>query len=179
MQPLSPVLERVQQLVSPVASDLGLEVYDVEHRGGTLRVTLDTPPGSTDGVTLDQLALASRLVSRQLDEHDPVPGRYTLEVTSPGVERALRTPAHFQRELGKVVAIRLSDVGHDERRVTGTLVAADDTTATVRVDGPDGPSERVVPLAQIDRAHTVFVWSGAPKPTGAKPKQQQQKEHSS
>jgi len=178
MQPLSPVLERVQELVAPIASDLGLEVYDVEHRGGTLRVTLDTPPGSTSGVTLDKLALASRLVSRQLDEHDPVPGRYTLEVTSPGVERALRTPAHFQRELGKVVAIRLADVGHDERRITGTLVAADDATATVRIDGPDGPSERVVALAQIDRAHTVFVWTGAPKPTGAK-KKKEQKEMSS
>ena len=65
-------------------------------------------------------------MSRELDHHDPIPGRYTLEVTSPGVERALRTPAHFRREVGKVVAIRLSDVGHDERRVTGTLVAADD-----------------------------------------------------
>ena len=95
--PESPVLARVRQLVAPIASDLGLEVYDVEQRGGTLRVTLDTPPGSPGGVTLDNLALASRLVSRELDEHDPVPGRYTLEVTSPGVERTLRTPAHFAR----------------------------------------------------------------------------------
>ena len=68
-----------------------------------------------------------------------MPGHYTLEVTSPGVERTLRTPAHFQREVGKVVAIRLADVGHDDRRITGTLVAADDTTATVAVDGADGP----------------------------------------
>ena len=63
---------------------------------------------------------------------------------APGVERALRTPAHFRREVGKVVAIRLADVGHDERRVTGTLVAADDTSATVTVDCPtdrtSGPS---------------------------------------
>ena len=67
-----------------------------------------------------------------------MPGHYTLEVTSPGVERALRTPAHFRREIGKVVAIRLADVGHDDRRVTGTLIAADDTSATVAVDGPEG-----------------------------------------
>ena len=91
------------------------------------------------GITLDDLALASRLVSRTLDEHDPMPGRYTLEVTSPGVERSLRTPAHFQREVGKVVAIRLADVGHDDRRVTGTLVAADDSTATVAVETPTVP----------------------------------------
>ena len=115
----SPVLARVRELVAPIASDLGLDVYDIEQRGGTLRVTLDTPAGSESGVTLDNLALASRLVSRELDHHDPVPGHYTLEVTSPGVERTLRTPAHFRREVGKVVSIRLADVGHDDRRVSG------------------------------------------------------------
>ncbi len=167
-EPDSPVLARVRELAAPVASDLGLEIYDVEHRGGTLRVTLDTPAGSASGVTLDRLALASRLVSRELDEHDPVPGRYTLEVTSPGVERSLRTPAHFQREVGKVVAVRLADVGHEERRITGTLVAADERTATFSVDGPDGPVERVIALEQIDRARTVFVWAASPKPTGAR-----------
>jgi ribosome maturation factor RimP len=160
----SPVLSRVRELVLPIASDLGLELYDVEQRGGTMRVTLDTPPGSPGGITLDELALASRLVSRELDHHDPVPGHYTLEVTSPGVERALRTPAHFRREIGKVVAIRLSDVGHDDRRITGTLVAADDTSATVAVDGPDGPTERTVGYDQIDRARTVFEWGTAAKP---------------
>jgi ribosome maturation factor RimP len=159
----SPVIARVRELIAPIASDLGLDLYDVEQRGGVLRVALDTPPGSDGGVTLDTLALASRLVSRELDHHDPIPGRYTLEVTSPGVERALRTPDHFRREVGKVVAIRLSDVGHDERRVTGTLVGADETTATVRVDGADGPVERAIPYSQIDRARTVFEWGPAVK----------------
>jgi ribosome maturation factor RimP len=157
------VIDRVRQLVGPIASDLGLDVYDVERRGGTLRVTLDTPAGSEAGITLDTLALATRLVSRELDHDDPIPGRYTLEVTSPGVERSLRTPEHFRREVGKVVAIRLSDVGHDDRRVTGTLVGADDRGATVRVDGPDGPVERTVPYPQIDRARTVFEWGPAAK----------------
>jgi ribosome maturation factor RimP len=160
----SPVLARVRELVVPIASDLGLELYDLEQRGGTLRVTLDTPAGSETGVTLDDLALASRLIGRELDHHDPVPGHYTLEVTSPGVERALRTPVHFRRELGKVVAIRLADVGHDDRRITGTLVAADDDAVTVAVDGPEGTVERTVAYDQIDRAKTVFHWGPAPKP---------------
>jgi ribosome maturation factor RimP len=160
----SPVLARVRALVAPIASDLGLDLYDVEQRGGTLRVTLDTPAGADAGVTLDELALASRLVSRELDDADPIPGRYTLEVTSPGVERALRTPAHFQRELGKVVAIRLRDVGNEERRLTGTLVAADDATATVDVDG----TPRTVALDEIDRAKTVFSWGPGPKPGAGK-----------
>lgn len=161
----SPVLTRVRDLVDPIASDLGLDIYDIDHRGGTLRVTLDVPLGRDGGITLDELALASRLISRQLDERDPVPGRYTLEVTSPGVERALRTPAHFQREIGKEVAVRLADVSADERRVHGTLVAADDTGATVRVAGPDGPVDRHLPYPQIDRARTVFEWSTTPKGT--------------
>ena len=167
----SPVLVRVRALVAPIASDLGLDLYDVEQRGGTLRVTLDTPAGAPTGVTLDELALASRLVSRELDHNDPIPGRYTLEVTSPGVERALRTPAHFQRELGKAVAIRLRDVGNEERRLTGTLVAADDTTATIEVDG----TPRTVALDDIDRAKTVFSWGAAPRPGAGK----KRKEHSS
>ncbi len=114
-----PVVSRVRNLVAPIASDLGLDLYDVEQRGDTLRVTLDTPPGSTSGVDLDTLALATRLVSRDLDHDDPLPGHYTLEVTSPGVERSLRTPAHFQRELGKTLNVRLADVGNDQRRHRG------------------------------------------------------------
>jgi len=160
----SPVLARVRALIAPIASDLGLDLYDVEQRGGTLRVTLDTPAGADAGVTLDVLALASRLVSRELDHADPIPGRYTLEVTSPGVERALRTPAHFQRELGKIVAIRLRDVGNEERRLTGTLVGADESTATIEIEG----TPRTVALDDIDRAKTVFSWAAASKPGAGK-----------
>ena len=105
-----PVIARVRELVAPIAADLGLDLYDIEQRGGTLRITLDTQAGASDGVTLDALALASRLMSKQLDQDDPMPSRYTLEVTSPGVERPLRRPAHFQREIGKLVAFRLSNV---------------------------------------------------------------------
>jgi ribosome maturation factor RimP len=165
-----PVVSRVRNLVAPIASDLGLDVYDVEQRGDTLRVTLDTPPGSTSGVDLDTLALATRLVSRDLDHDDPLPGHYTLEVTSPGVERSLRTPAHFQRELGKTLNVRLTDVGNDQRRIEGVLVAADESSATLRIADPDtgGTAERVVAYDQIDRAKTVFVWGPKPKPGGSK-----------
>ncbi len=168
----SAVVARVRSLVQPIASDLGLDLYDVEQRGGTLRVTFDTPPGSERGVDLDQLALATRLVSRELDHDDPVPGRYTLEVTSPGVERTLRTPEHFAREVGKTITVRLVGVEHEERRLQGVLVAADDRSATLRlddkVDETGAPVERVNPLDQIDKARTVFVWGPSPKPTGAK-----------
>jgi ribosome maturation factor RimP len=155
-----PVLSRVRQLVAPIAADLGLDLYDVEQRGGTLRITLDTPAGADAGITLDVLSLASRLMSKELDQDDPIPSRYTLEVTSPGVERALRMPAHFQREVGKVVAIRLSNVDAEQRRVQGTIVAADDEHVTVRT--ADG--DRRIAYAEVDRAKTVFEWGGQPKP---------------
>jgi ribosome maturation factor RimP len=165
-----PAVARVRSLVAPIASDLGLDLYDVEQRGDTLRVTLDTPAGSDSGVDLDTLALATRLVSRDLDHDDPLPGHYTLEVTSPGVERSLRTPAHFQRELGKTLNVRLADVGNEQRRLEGVLVAADDSSATLQVADPDtgAPVARVIAYDQIDRAKTVFVWGPKPKPGGPK-----------
>jgi len=159
-------IERVRALVLPIASDLHLDVYDLEFRGGTLRVTLDTPVGSEGGVDLDTIALATRLLSKELDQHDPVPGHYTLEVSSPGLERSLRTPEHFQREIGKTVAFRLRDTAGDARRVQGVLVAATDKDATVQLEeaGPDGTNERTISYSQIDRARTVFMWGPAPKP---------------
>ncbi len=158
----STTLARVSRLVTPILADLHLDLYDLEFRGGTLRVTVDTPPGSASGVNLEAIALATRLISRELDHEDPVPGHYTLEVTSPGLERMLRTPAHFQRELGKAVAFRLRDIGQGgERRIQGTLVAASDVDATVALD--DG-TERTISYAHIDRARTVFIWGPAPKP---------------
>jgi ribosome maturation factor RimP len=160
----TPMVQRVRELVDPIASDLDLDVYDVEQRGGTLRVTLDTRPGTPGSIDLEQLSLATRLISRELDHADPVPGRYTLEVTSPGVERSLRTPAHFRREIGKTVSVRLANVEAEQRRLEGVLVAADDRTATIRVDAGGEQIEHVVDIESIDRARTVFVWGPQPKP---------------
>src|SRR4051794_6629558 len=160
----STTLSKVQRLIVPIVSDLHLELYDLEFRGGTLRVTVDRPAGSETGLDLEAIALASRLIGRELDHDDPMAGHYTLEVTSPGLERSLRVPAHFQRSIGSMVALRLRDTVTDgertERRLQGVLVAADQDGATVRVDGVD----RTVPYDKIDRARTVFEWGPAPKP---------------
>jgi ribosome maturation factor RimP len=163
-------MQRVRALVAPIIRDLHLDLYDLEFRGGILRVTIDTPPGSEGGVTLESIALATRLISREFDHDDPMPGHYTLEVSSPGLERQLRVPAHFQREIGKTVNIRLRDTTSANRRVHGVLVAASEHDCTVRLEDPadDGTfPERVVPFDQIDRAKTVFVWGPTPKPTTA------------
>ena len=160
----TPMIQRVRELVDPIATDLDLDVYDVEQRGGTLRVTLDTRPGAPGSVDLERLSLATRLISRELDHADPVPGRYTLEVTSPGVERSLRTPAHFQREIGKTISVRLANVDAEQRRLEGELVAADERTATIRVASSGETVDHTIDITNIDRARTVFVWGPQPKP---------------
>jgi ribosome maturation factor RimP len=164
-------IDRMHALVGPIASDLSLDVYDIERRGSTIRVTLDTPPGSDGGITLDSLSLATRLISRELDHEDPIAGHYTLEVTSPGLERQLRTPAHFAREIGKTISVRLRDPLADPRRLQGVLVGADDRSATLLLD--DG-AERVVVITEIDKARTVFEWGPKPKP-GKQPGKQSSK----
>jgi len=161
------VTDKIHTLVAPIVADLKLDLYDLEFNGGILKVTVDTPPSSPGGVNLDQLALVTRLVGRDLDHHDPIPGHYTLEVSSPGLERTLRTSAHFRREIGKTVNIRLRAAAVDPgatRRIQGVLIAADDTTATVRVDDA-ALTERVIALDSIERAKTVFRWEKGEKLT--------------
>src|SRR5262249_32091406 len=105
--------DRIRELVLPLLSDLGLSLYDLEHAGGVVRITIARP----GGVDLETIALATRIVSRELDHADPVPGHYTLEVTSPGLERALRTPDHFRAAVGSVVAVRTQPGVEGDRRV--------------------------------------------------------------
>jgi ribosome maturation factor RimP len=175
------VTDRVREVVAPICTDLGLEIYDVEHASGKVRVTVER----TGGVDLEALAVATRLISRELDERDPVPGRYQLEVSSPGLERPLRTPAHFQRAVGASVSIRLQPGVEGERRVVGVLVAADDDAATVEVaDGAPGevePGRRQVRYADVERARTTFAWGPPPKPgkgprTGRSPSAREEEE---
>jgi ribosome maturation factor RimP len=144
--------ERVRRLVEPVLAQQGVELVDVDQAGGTLRVTVDRP----GGIDLDALTEVTRTVSDLLDRHDPVPGRYTLEVSSPGVERPLRTPEHFRRFVGSSVAVRTVPGAEGERRVEGTLTAADDEG--VVVDG------RRLAYADIERARTRFEWGPPPRP---------------
>ena len=159
----SNVVDTVTSMVAPILADLSLELYDLEFAGGILRITVDTPAGGPAGVDIDQISLITRLLGRELDHNEnAVPGRFTLEVTSPGLERTLRTPYHFAREVGKEVSIRLSTELNGRRRVAGLLVGATDSTASVRLS--DSGETIEVPLSLVDKAKTVFVWETQPKP---------------
>jgi len=164
----SPVVDRVTSLVAPIVTDLGLDLYDIEYTGGIVRIVVDTQPGGQAGVSLENIALITRLVSREFDHSDPIPGRYTLEVTSPGLERTLRLPRHFVREVGKTIAVRLSSALDGQRRFQGDLVSASEDTIVVRLTD-NALTEVTIPLSIVERAKTVFQWGPTPKPgsTGA------------
>jgi ribosome maturation factor RimP len=148
---------RVSELIAPVLADRGFELFDVELAAGTLRVSIDRP----GGVDLDAVSAATDVVSDVLDRHDPVPGeRYTLEVSSPGLERPLRTPDHFRRFVGTTVSVKTRPYVPGERRVEGRLDAADDAGITI--------AGRTLAYADVERARTVFEWGPPPRKKAAK-----------
>src|ERR1019366_8297586 len=104
----------------PLLSPLGLELYDVEFSAGTLSVVV----AKAGGVDLEALTKANRTISEWLDANDPIGSRYTLDVSSPGLERRLRTPLHFASAVGEVVTLRELRGAEPTRRLEGTLVAA-------------------------------------------------------
>jgi ribosome maturation factor RimP len=166
-------IDAVRAIVEPLLADQGAELVDLEHPGPVLRVVVDRP----GGIDLDGLSSLTKRVSRALDEHDPIAGRYTLEVSSPGLERPLRTPAHYRRALGAKVAIKTVP-GQAERRLSGVLTAADDDSVVLRLDPApaDGEPERRVAYADIERARTVFEWGPPPKPgKGPRPKSEKKR----
>jgi ribosome maturation factor RimP len=153
--------EELFPLLEPVLADSSLELIDVELRSGVVLVTVDRE----GGVDLEALTQANRVVSSLLDEHDPFPGHYTLEVSSPGVERTLRTPAHFARAVGEKVTVKTRPQVPGDRRLTGVLVASDHDGLVLRIEG-DPTEDRRLGYSDIDRARTVFEWGPSPRPTG-------------
>lgn len=130
---------------------VGFELVDAELVGGrqhrTLRVYIDGPRG----VTVDDCANVSRQLSAILDVEDPFPGRYTLEVSSPGLDRPLVTPADFRRFQGETVKVRLLNAVDGRRNFTGRLVETTPDNVVVEVD-----HERfTLPFVAIERARLV------------------------
>lgn len=146
--------ERVRLLVAPLVEETDAELYDVEFSGGVLRVTVDRDGGVDMGV----IGSLTRAISRLIDETDPIPGTFTLEVSSPGLERALRTPEHFGRAVGESVTVKTHPGVDGDRRCAGTLVAADEDTITVEPDDDTAGDRRVLRIDDIERARTKFAW---------------------
>lgn len=157
---MTTVDDRLAEIVAPLVSSVGLEIYDIELAGGILRLLVT----GGDGVTVDQLGDLNRMVSVALDAADPIPGRYTLEVSSPGLERPLRTAEHFAGAVGEVVTVRTLPGGDGRRRVRGELASFDGAVLAI-VDGDAGPDDPVeIAITDVDKARTVFEWGAADRP---------------
>ncbi len=128
------VAERVWKIAEPLVTDEGMEMVDVEFRresqGTVLRLYLDRD----GGVSLEDLTRVSRQVGDLLDVHDAVPGAYTLEVSSPGINRRLRRADHFQRYLGQRIRVRTQAPLDGRRIFVGLLTAVDADGITVQQD---------------------------------------------
>jgi ribosome maturation factor RimP len=159
------------RVLEPVVAALGLDLYDVELAGmahsRTLRVLVDRPIGDDQGVDLEAITAATQAVSPVLDT-DPTAtsllrGSYTLEVSSPGLERPLRTPAHYRRAIGSTVSVK-SRGADGPRRLRGVLAAADDTGLDLDTD--DGRTH--VGYDDVVQARTVFEWGPSSKSSSSK-----------
>jgi len=136
---------RIESLVSGPLSEVGLDVEAVELTPAGKRRVLRIAVDKDGGVTLDEIAAATRAVNGALDDSDVMGEQpYTLEVTSRGVDRPLTLPRHWRRNSDRLVKVVLADGG----TVTGRIAAYDDEGATLLVDG----TERVVPYAEIAKA---------------------------
>jgi ribosome maturation factor RimP len=135
----SAVRDRLIGMLEPLIEQLGYELVDIEWasapRSGVLRIYLDQPAGHGGHIGIEDCEKVSREVSARLDVEDPLPGAYTLEVSSPGFDRVLRKPAHFERFVGQRVWVELQVPRDGRRRYTGTLAKVSDRGAELEVDG--------------------------------------------
>jgi ribosome maturation factor RimP len=153
------VSDDLYDALAPLLGDAGFDLVDVEVRPGQICAFIDRP----GGVDLDAVAGASRIVSTALDELDPFEGRYTLEVSSPGLERRLRRPEHFARAAGETVTVRTLPGTAPARRLRGRLAAADHDGFVL--EGPEIPDGSMrFSYAEVERVRTVFEWGAASAP---------------
>jgi ribosome maturation factor RimP len=145
----------LEVFLAETCAALHLDLYDVELRSSTLAVTVDRP----GGLDLDAVADVARVLSAALDEREEIApvAHYELEVSSPGLERRLRRPQHYQGAIGEEIALRLVSGASGQRRFEATLLSADEHGIEVRSNG----TERHIDYGEIERAHTIFDWKAA------------------
>ena len=132
--------DALMRLTEPLIETLGYELVDLEYAregsGGILRIYIDRSSAGPGGqITVDDCARVSQAMSQLLETHDPIKGHYTLEVSSPGFDRILRTRAHFERFVGERIFVELKLALDGRRRYVGELKSIADGTIVVEVDG--------------------------------------------
>lgn len=168
----NPLADRLLRLLEAPLAAAGFELVDVEcvsmgALGATVRLRVDRAvpaseaagPSGPTGIDMDGVTEATVVANQVLDAADPIEGTYTLEVSSPGLERPLRLPAHFVRMLGREVAVKARPGTAADRRLQGILEQAD-----VESEGGIVVAGHRLAYADIERARTIFSWGPAPKP---------------
>ena len=176
--------EHVRQIVERVTASQGLELWDIEFRGGgksrLLRIYIDKSPAcptagqtgapAAQGVTHEDCANVSREVGTILDVEDAVPGSYTLEVSSPGLDRRLRKAADYERFTGSLVKLQTRDLVENQKHFEGRLRKLQDGRITLEIGKNPRPSQNrarpgqhpkqaprtvEIPLEQVEKANLV------------------------
>jgi len=146
--------QRLFELLAPTVEASGFELLGIEFlaagRHSTLRLYIDHP----EGVNVDHCATVSREVSAILDVEDPIQNEYNLEVSSPGLDRPLFTPAHFAKVVGQKVDVKLAIPQEGRRRFKGVLQAIEDDMLVIEVDGKP---YRLL-MDNVDKANVVPVF---------------------
>jgi ribosome maturation factor RimP len=155
---MSSVTERLWDRIDPFVAAEGVELDNVEVLSGGQIVRVIVDGDATIGV--DTIAELSRGISRLIDEEDPFPGSYTLEVSSPGLERKLTRPRHYEKAIGREVIVKTHQPVDDSKNHRGELVSADENVFTLRTEDND----RAFAYRDVASARTVFVWEKAPRP---------------
>lgn len=144
-------VEIAAELAEELAGPLGLEIVDVEFQreagGRVLRVFIDKP----GGVTLDDCEALSQRLSQRLDEVDPIQESYSLEVSSPGIERPLKKPQDYARFAGRLVHVRTYGPVDGRRNFRGELLGLEDDVVVIRLE----QGEVRIPLQQVAKARLV------------------------
>lgn len=162
---MSSVQNKLQALIEPVVEALGCELWGLEYltqgRQATLRIYIEKTVSSESaegadeesesGVGLHDCEKVSRQVSSVLDVEDPIASHYTLEVSSPGMDRPLFTLAHYQRSVGEKVSIKLSRKFEERKNFVGVISAIENDEVVLRVDD----EEYVLPIELIDKANII------------------------
>jgi ribosome maturation factor RimP len=158
--------DRLIELLEPCVAELGLVLWELEYLpgsgGGLLRIYIEVPPGERHdvvnldvedeaveaGITLEDCARTSHAVSELLESADPIPGHYTLEVSSPGLDRVLRKREHFARFVGESARVEMATAIKGRKRYAGRLVEVKEATIILLVDG----QAVELPLADVRKA---------------------------
>lgn len=155
MRTKTPLDDRLMALADPVANQLGFEIVRIRVMGGkTMRAQIMAE--RADGtMSVDDCAALSRGLSEVLDVEDPIAGEYDLEVSSPGIDRPLTAPAHFERWAGFTAKLELDRLVEGRKRFTGVLAGVEDDNVLLDIKGEDETA--LIPFAWIADAKLVLT----------------------